>query len=83
MPLLHFLLIYDRNREALVETLELGEDAEAAARTYSAAEQEFRGQEEIEVVLVGAESLDTIRVTHSHYFDGEAAAEPFGELLAR
>lgn len=28
----------------------------------------------IEIVLIGSDSLDTVRLTHANYFDGSAAA---------
>ena len=35
---------------------------------------------DLAVVLIGADSIDTIRQTHSHYF-GELHSNPFEELL--
>jgi len=81
MPLLHFLLIYDHDQQALLDALELGSRAEDAARIYTEYEQRYRGRPGIEIVLVGADTLDTIRQTHAHYFAG-TTAEPFEKLLA-
>lgn len=40
---------------------------------YAAREEQHREDPSVEVVLVAADSLDTIRTTHSHYFaDGDA-----------
>jgi hypothetical protein len=80
-PLLHYLLIYDHAEQKLLDALDLGTDAEDAARTYAEYEQSYRDRKGIEIVLVGADSLDTIRQTHAHYFS-ESAGEPFEKLLA-
>jgi vacuolar-type H+-ATPase subunit F/Vma7 len=80
MPLLHFLLIYDHEQQRLIEAKELGTGVADAARTYAEYERQFKDQRGIEIVLVGADSLDTIRKTHAHYF-AESATEPFSELL--
>lgn len=81
MPLRHYLLIYDLNAGLLVEQLDLGEDGEAAAAEYSRREAEYRGQDGFEIVLVGADSIETIRETHAHYFNGKGD-QAFNELLA-
>ncbi len=56
----------------MVETLDLGEDAEGAARTYSLYEERYRDRTDLEIVLVGADSLETVRTTHAQYFESEA-----------
>lgn len=65
-----FLVIYDRNSHRLVSMGEFGEDYDAAAR--SRAEAELRGvaagNTNMEIVLLGAESLDVLNRTHSRYF---------------
>jgi hypothetical protein len=81
MPLHHFLLIYDLKRGRLAEQLDLGDDGEAAAAEYSRYEAEYRDREGFEIVLVGADSIETIRQTHAHYFNG-AGEQAFDELLA-
>lgn len=81
MSLLHFLLIYDHNEQRLVDALDLGTRGEDAAHTYADYEERYRDEKGIEIVLVGADSLDTIRQTHAHYFS-DSATEPFSELLA-
>lgn len=64
----HFLVIYDiPAREANVQD-QFGSDYDAALAAYAEAEQLYRGREDIEVVLLGADSIDTIKKTHSSYF---------------
>jgi hypothetical protein len=43
-------------------------DATEATDAYGQAELEHLGDKDFEIVLVGADSLDTIRKTHGHYF---------------
>lgn len=81
MPLHHFLLIYDLNAGRLVEQRDLGEDGEVAAAEYSRREAQYRDREGFEIVLVGADSIETIRQTHAHYFNGKGD-RAFDELLA-
>jgi hypothetical protein len=66
-PLIHFLLVYDLVRQELILQEPFTDAAEAAAR-YAEAEQEHR-QDSVEIVLVGADSMDTVRRTHSNYFE--------------
>jgi hypothetical protein len=73
MPLIHFLLVYDHARERLVRRHEFADAAEAAA-AYTELERENRGKADIEIVLVGADSIETIRQTHGNYFNGDAEA---------
>ncbi|CAM3053453.1 hypothetical protein ACSL103130_10940 [Actinomyces slackii] len=68
-----FLLIYDRHRDELISHESFGDDVDAATTAYRAAEMEYHDRPEINIVLVGAESLDAIRVTHSTYFTGAVA----------
>ena len=68
-----FLLIYDRKRDELLSHESFGDDEVAATTAYRAAEIEYQDRPEMDIVLVGAESLETIKVTHSTYFTGSAA----------
>lgn len=66
----HFLLIYDLNAQRLVRQSTF-DDGDEAAAAYTAAENEFRGRMDLEILLVGADSIETIMRTHAHYFDGQ------------
>jgi hypothetical protein len=72
----HFLLIYDRDAGQLVrqESYATGDDA---MRARFAAEGEFAGRDEIEIVALVAESEEAMRITHGRYFLG------LSELVAR
>ena len=73
MPLIHFLLVYDRERELLLGYETFSEAGEAAA-AYEALEREHRSNENLEIVLVGSDSLETVKITHGNYFDSEPVA---------
>ncbi len=83
-PTNYFLLVYNlATREVEIEEWH-GDDVGAAAR-YSERERELQYNDDIEVVLVGADSLDTIKITHSHYFvkeTGDLFEQLARELLA-
>ena len=82
MAVRHFLLIYDIGAR-LLEIQDLGTDAEAAAVRYSEVEEEFRQREGFEVVLIGADSIETIRETHAHYFETGANGNSLEDKLLR
>ena len=63
----HFLLIYDRDAGRLVRQEQYGSSAEAMQARF-AAEREFAGQEQVEVVALTAESEEALRRTHGRYF---------------
>jgi hypothetical protein len=66
-PERYFLITYDlKAREVQVE--DFGTDFTAAAGMYSVLEERYQENDGVEVVLVGADSIETIHKTHSHYF---------------
>ncbi|MCC6223700.1 MAG: hypothetical protein IT201_09470 [Thermoleophilia bacterium] len=76
MPLHHFLLVFDLDRQELVgEPRQFADPTEAAA-AYAALEGKHRGDRNLEIVLIGADSLDTIRHTHPNYF-GEPSTSQY------
>lgn len=78
MPLIHYLLIYNIELGRLVDTQEFTDAAAAGAR-YAELERKYAGQGAFEIVLVGADSIETIKRTHGQYFagDGDATASPY------
>jgi hypothetical protein len=72
----HFLVTRDVARRKTT-VVEFGTDYEAAQDAYQEAEQKARGCSELDVVLLSADSLDTIKLTHSSYFE----PKPLDELL--
>lgn len=75
----HFLIVYNRDAGELVRQMRFETSAEAM-RARFAAEAEFHGQPEIEVVALVAESEDALRRTHARYFLDLAA---LGERMSR
>ncbi len=70
-----FLLIYDRKHRRLISSDSYGEDIEAATEAYRAAELFYHDQPHIDIVLVGSDSLETIKRTHSTYFHSFTVAD--------
>jgi hypothetical protein len=64
----HFLVVYDIPA-GRADVGEFGTDYDAALRAYDAAEEAYRDDPDHEVVLLGSDSLETLKKTHSSYFD--------------
>lgn len=76
----YFLVIYDLGKQE-VDVKDFGSDFDEAASNYAMLERRFADQPMIEVVLLGADSIETIQKTHSHYF-AKIADDLFDQLLA-
>jgi DNA-binding protein len=80
-PEKYFLITYDlRAHKVVVE--DFGNDFDRAVGMYSMLEERHTEDERIEVVLVGADSIETIHKTHSHYF-AETADDLLEQFLVR
>jgi hypothetical protein len=67
----HFLVIYDPSTGA-VAVKPFGNDYDAAQDAYAKAEQESGAKgDNLDIVLLSADSLETIKQTHSSYFNGK------------
>lgn len=67
----HFLLAFDHSVNELVVQEQFAEtEIEAATRAYEALEAEHRHSPRMDIVLVGSDSLESVKVTHSTYFTG-------------
>lgn len=75
MSLIHFLLAYDHKRGELVGEPRQFTDPVEAARAYADLEQVHRSDRHLEIVLVGSDSLETIKVTHGNYFGADTGIE--------
>ena len=65
----HFLVSYDlATGKTEVESFDTDYDAAQAA--YAEAEQANADDEKLDIVLLSADSLETIKQTHSSYFKG-------------
>lgn len=72
----HFLITFDPSTGD-TEVLPFGTDYDAAQAAYSEAESANRGDTGLDIVLISADSLETIEQTHSSYFKGTAKLEEF------
>lgn len=78
----HFLLVYDcaRSRLRSVRTFIRADQALAA---YQAAEAELLGDDDVQVVLVAADSIATVKKTHSNFWHGESVETLLRDALAQ
>jgi hypothetical protein len=70
----HFLVTRDVTRRKTT-VVEFGTDYKAAQDAYQEAEQKARGRRDLDVVLLSADSLETIKLTHSSYFEPKSLDE--------
>lgn len=64
----NFLLVYNRETGELEQQLEFGRDAEQAVTKYQELERQHRDDGNYDIVLVGSDSIESVRVTHAGYF---------------
>jgi hypothetical protein len=71
MAVHHFLIVFNLKTDELVRFEPPGRDVNKATAEYTTVEREYRDRpdhEDVEIVLVGADSRETLEVTHSRYF---------------
>lgn len=79
----HYLVVYNRRRGRIIRH-NAYRTAELALTARFDAEREFRDEPDVEIVVLGAESWDALRRTHSRYFKGvQELAESALERQAR
>jgi hypothetical protein len=76
----HFLVVYDI-RHGLAHVDAYGRDYDAALAAYAEAEELHRDDGNVEVVLLGSDSIETLERTHSSYF--ELAEKHVDRLVGR
>ncbi|WP_065571415.1 hypothetical protein [Microbacterium oleivorans] len=70
----HFILVFDHTKGRLIQDpLAFGEDSKSALAHYSDLERTYRENPNMDIVMVGSDSIETVKVTHANYFDGTAA----------
>ncbi len=79
-PLKHFLLIYDCSRGELREVRPFRRPV-AAVAAYQAAEKKYDSDDNVQVVLVAADSLTTVQRTHSNFWRGETIEGLIREIV--
>jgi hypothetical protein len=75
----HFLIVFDHEKGFMEDLISFGEDGERAVAAYSAKEKELQNRKLVEIVLIGADSLKTVQLTHANYFDGSVAVSKYLE----
>lgn len=79
----HFLIVFDHAAGRLAEpVIEFGEDSDRAVAAYAAKEKALQGKPLMEIVLIGSDSLSTVKLTHANYFDGSASVSKYLAELA-
>ena len=68
----HFLLIYDVENDTLREPPRQFSRSDRAMRAFERAEREHLGDGSVQIVLLGARSLDAIKVTHPNVFERDS-----------
>ena len=68
-----FLIAFDHDARKQI-SLEEFRDTARALEAYSEREEQYRDNPRVEVVLLGADSIEAIKVTHSNYFEDRANA---------
>lgn len=63
-----FLLVFDHSKNELLTCEEFGSDVDSATKAYSAMEACYRESSVVDIVLVGSDSIETVKATHSNYF---------------
>ena len=75
-----FLLVYETRRRRLRQWEEFDSRDEAAA-AHSELQAEYRDRlDDFEIVLVSADSFDTIKLTHPHFFS-RAHSDSLADVL--
>jgi len=68
-----FLIAFDHDARKQISLEEFHNTAQAL-KAYSEREEQYRDSPRVEVVLLGADSIEAIKVTHSNYFEDTADA---------
>ncbi|MGL5857061.1 MAG: hypothetical protein ACRC35_01395 [Angustibacter sp.] len=76
----HFILVFDRHQGHLIKQLDFGTKAKKALETYEELEEQYRHKLHMDIVLVGSDSIETVKITHANYFDG-SARDTYADIL--
>lgn len=78
--LIHFLLVFNRVTGELV-SIDQFEEQDQATSALSLLERSHEDEDQIEVVLISADSVNTLKKTHGHYFSGRETIPDYDKLL--
>lgn len=81
MALIYFLIAYNASLGRL-ESCEEYMHADSAMKDFAALEGEHRGSSDMQIVLLTADSLETLRSTHPHYFADSDATDTLTALAS-
>ncbi len=73
----HFLLVFDHELGRLVAEQHFGNDSKRAVAAYSAKETECKDHPNMEIVLIGSDSIETVKLTHANYWDGTVTVSKY------
>jgi len=76
----YFLIVYNIPADR-AEVFQLGTDYKRALEAYNKAEESHRDNPDVEVVLLGSDSMETLYKTHSSYF--ELSERHIDEIVGR
>ncbi len=79
----HFLLVLNRKTGEQVLVEEFGTDGSSAVKRYGQLEEIHAEEPWFDIVLLGSDSLDTIKITHANYFSSSVRGESVEEWLLR
>lgn len=68
----HFLLVFDHRKSKLLSEQDFGADSKSALAAYADTEKQYRTDDMIEIVLIGSDSIETVKLTHANYYSGSA-----------
>ncbi|HEV2755681.1 MAG TPA: hypothetical protein VG318_07875 [Actinomycetota bacterium] len=67
-----FVIVFDRPRGEILEMVEFPEaERDVALKELFDREERFRDEADVEVVMLGSDSIETLKATHGRYFKGE------------
>lgn len=81
-PTNYFILVYDMTTRHVDVHDDFGHDMDRATERYGQLEDELGPSERYEIVLVGADSIETIKRTHAPYFSTGSVSEIVDAFIA-
>jgi hypothetical protein len=73
----HFLLVFDHQQGKLILEEHFGTNGQRALDAYQVMEMQHRHDLHIDIVLIGSDSIETVRLTHANYYTGKAAVSKY------
>lgn len=67
--MIDIVVVYDRSSASVIEQANFTDDSPAAFTKRLELERAYRKRLDVEVVLVSAQSIDDLKISHARYFD--------------